>query len=385
MVPSLIPIHDRAIAIRVKRQLMGFVSYLMFLVPLAYAVHSGWVEFGYAGLALFCAAAVAANIAFLAAIRSGYSRRFDDPSLVLPQVCVAGVFALAIGYYLDQARVITLMLFFTSFFFGIFSFSRRQYLWLTCAAAAGYASMLLLKYDTAARGGEAFRLELLHFMVLVIVLLWLSLLGSYMAELRARLARQKEALGTALERLQELASRDELTGLHNRRHIVEILEQQRERAERHGEPFALCMLDLDHFKRINDTYGHGVGDDVLRGFSERIRARLRRMDVVGRDAGDGSDGTIGRYGGEEFLLVLPYAESDAARLCVERLRSAVNAQPFDTAAGALAVTFSAGIAHYRRGDSISGLLHRADEALYRAKAGGRDRVEVEPDPPANIP
>jgi hypothetical protein len=298
MAPSLIPLHDRAIAIRVKRQLMGFMSYLMFLVPLAYAVQNGWVEFGYAGLAWFSAAAVAANLAFLVAIRSGYSRRFDDPSLVLPQVCVAGLFALAIGYSLGQARVITLMLFFTSFFFGIFSFSRRQYLLLTCAAAVGYAFMLLLKYDAAARASDAFRLELLQFMVLVIVLLWLSLLGSYMAELRARLARQKEALATALERLQELASRDELTGLHNRRHIMEILEQQRERAERHGEPFALCMLDLDHFKRINDTHGHGVGDDVLRGFSERFRAQLSRMDAVGRDTGDTGDGSIGRFGGE---------------------------------------------------------------------------------------
>lgn len=379
MAPSLIPIHDRAIATRVKRQLMGFMSYLMFLVPLAYAVHNGWVEFGYAGLAWFSAAAVVANLAFLLAIRSGYSRRFGDPSLVLAQVCVAGVFALVIGYYLDQARVITLMLFFTSFFFGIFSFSRRQYLLLTCAAAAGYALMLLLKYDAPARASDAFRLELLHFTVLVIVLLWLSLLGSYMAELRARLAHQKQALGTALERLQELASRDELTGLHNRRHIMEILEQQRERAERHGEPFALCMLDLDHFKRINDTHGHGAGDDVLRGFSERIRAQLRRMDVVGRDVGGG---TIGRYGGEEFLLVLPYAELSAARRCVERLRGAVNAQAFNTSAGALPITFSAGIAHYRKGDSISDLLHRADGALYRAKATGRDRVEIAPDPPA---
>jgi diguanylate cyclase (GGDEF)-like protein len=380
MARTLIPIHDRAIATRVKRQLMGFVSYLMFLVPLAYGVHNGWVDFGYAGLAWFSAAAVAANLAFLVAIRSGYSRRFGDPSLVLSQVCVAGLFALVIGYYLDQARVITLMLFFTSFFFGIFSFSRRQYLWLTCAAAAGYALMLLLKYDAPARGSDAFRLELLHFMVLVIVLLWLSLLGSYMAELRARLARQKQALANALERLQELASRDELTGLYNRRHLMEILEQQCERAERHGEPFALCMLDLDHFKRINDAHGHGVGDDVLRGFAERIRMLLRRMDIVGRDVGD--DGTIGRYGGEEFLLVLPYAELSAARSCVERLRGAVNAQPFDTSAGALAITFSAGIAHYRKGDSISGLLHRADGALYRAKARGRDRVEVAAEPPS---
>ena len=370
---TLIPTDDHALATRLKRQLMGLVSYLMFLVPLMYSVHEGWLRMGYAGLATILAAALAINLGFFFAIRGGLTRRFADPSLMLQQIAIAGLMALVIGYYLvDEAMVIVLMLFFTAFFFGMFSFTTRQYLAMTVAAALGYAIMLLLKYDAAQRGSAAFHLELLHFLILMMVLLWMSLLGGYIAALRSSLARKKDALATALARLQELASRDELTGLYNRRHLMETLEQQRERARRYDEPFALCIVDLDLFKRINDTYGHGVGDEVLRGFSERIRSHLRRMDFIGRGE---IDSTFGRYGGEEFLLLLPYAAGPGALNCVERLRAAIHANRFATSAGPQAITFSAGVAQFRKDETIAELIHRADEALYRAKTAGRDRVE----------
>jgi len=132
------------------------------------------------------------------------------------------------------------------------------------------------------------------------------------------------------------------------------------------------ILDLDHFKRINDEHGHGVGDEVLRQFAERMRSQLRRMDVIGRGE---VDSTFGRYGGEEFLLLLPYAEIDSAVACIERLRAALHAQPFATSAGALPVTFTAGVAQHRPDESLDAVLKRADDALYRAKDAGRDRVE----------
>ncbi len=373
MAYSLIPTDDRALATRVKRQLMGFMSYLMFLIPLVYAVEEKWVRFGYVGLGWFLAIAVTVNLGFLFAIRSRLSLRTSDPDLVVAQIASAGLLALIMGYFVDEAMIITLMLFFTSFFFGVFSFSARQYLTLTGAAGLGYALMLVLKFDGPQRTGQAFRLELLHFMILMIVLLWMSLVGSYVAALRASLAHKKDALATALTRLKELASRDELTGLHNRRHLMEALSQQQERAQRYAEPFALCILDIDHFKRINDTHGHNVGDETLRGFAERIRAHMRRMDIIGRAE---VDSTFGRYGGEEFLLLLPYAQDQSARTCVERLRAAMHAHTFQTSAGALLITFSAGVAHYRAGESIADMINRADEALYRAKSAGRDRVEV---------
>ena len=369
---SLIPTDDHALATRVKRQLMAFMSYLMFVVPLAYSVEHGWLRFGYTGLAWLLGVALLINTGFYVAIRSRYTQRFADPSLMMLQVGVAGLLALVMGYHVDGAMVIVLMLFFASFFFGVFSFHRREYLGLTAAVAVGYAGMLMLKYPPSQRGGEPFHLELLHFMILMIVLLWMSLLGSYVAALRTRLTMKKDALATALARLKELASHDELTGLHNRRHLMEMLEKQQDRAKRHNEPFAVGILDLDHFKRINDQHGHGVGDEVLRQFAERMRSQLRRMDVIGRGE---VDSTFGRYGGEEFLLLLPYAEIDSAVACIERLRAALHARPFATSVGALPITFSAGVAHHRADESLDAVLKRADDALYRAKDAGRDRVE----------
>jgi len=369
----LIPEDDHRLATRLKRQLMGLLSYLMFLAPLAYSVHEGWLRTGYGGLAAILAASLAINIAFFVAIRSGATRRFVDPSLMPLQIGIANLMALVIGYHVvSEAMVVVLMLFFTSFFFGMFSFTIRQYLAMTIAAAVGYGVMLMLKYDPAQRDGAAFHLELLHFLMLLMVLLWMSLLGGYLAGLRGSLARKKDALAVALARLKELASRDELTGLHNRRHLMETLEAQEERARRYGEPFALCILDLDLFKRINDTHGHGVGDEVLRGFSERVRSQLRRMDIVGRGE---VDSTFGRYGGEEFLLLLPYAAGSGACACIERLRTAMHAQPLPTSCGPMVVTFSAGVAQYRSEEPVAALISRADEALYRAKSAGRDRVE----------
>lgn len=375
---TLIPRNDHALATRVKRQLMGFMSYMMFAIPLGYAVENDWMRVGYAGLGWFTVAALVINITFLVAIRAGYTRRFQDPSVMVWQVAVAGMLALVIAYFSNQATVIALALFFSSFFFGVFSFSLRQYLALTAVATVGYGLMLLLKYEVALNGSTAYRLELLDYMILVIVLLWMSLLGSYIAALRGSLASKKDALAAALARLKELASRDELTGLYNRRHLMEALAQQQERTLRHQEPFSLCIIDIDKFKHINDTHGHGVGDEALRGFADRIRAQLRCMDVIGRDDSDGApgDSTFGRYGGEEFLLLLPYAEAAGALACIQRLRDAVDGQPFQTSAGALSITFSAGVAHHLDGESITGLLSRADEALYLAKSGGRNRIQV---------
>lgn len=370
---SIFPKEDKTLTIRLQRQLVGAVSYLMFLLPLSYSVHQGWLRFGYSGLGLFLGLALAINACFFVAIRSGITQRFADPSLMQLQIGIAGLLALVIGYYVeDKAMVVVLMLIFTAFFFGIFSFGMREYLVLTGSIAVGYGVMLVLKYDAPQRAGESLSLEFLNFMILMIVLLWMSLLGSYIAGLRTTLARKKIALDSALARLKELSSRDELTGLHNRRHLLEVLESQHDRATRHNEPFALCILDIDFFKHINDSYGHGVGDEALKLFSERIHSQLRRMDVVARAE---VDSLFGRYGGEEFLLLLPYAAESGARTCVERLRSAMHAEPFVTSVGPIPITFSAGVAQYHRGESTVALINRADEALYLAKASGRDRIE----------
>jgi diguanylate cyclase (GGDEF)-like protein len=178
----------------------------------------------------------------------------------------------------------------------------------------------------------------------------------------ARIVRLQQQLIDTREQLREKAMRDPLTGLVTRDAFLEICDKEIVRARRQGTPLAMMMADLDHFKSINDRYGHLAGDDVLREAAARLKASFR--------AGD----TVGRYGGEEFMaLIVGCAKEDALALA-ERFRESVSREPFETSAGRLAVTTSAGIAIVGNMDTSWTLLKAADEALYRAKAAGRNTV-----------
>lgn len=159
--------------------------------------------------------------------------------------------------------------------------------------------------------------------------------------------------------LVRLATKDELTGIYNRRSLTELLDSKlsSDRAEDSG--FIVMMLDIDHFKNVNDTYGHGYGDLVLRTFAETAQRTLRHGDV------------LARYGGEEFVVVLDAVKMDGAIEIAERIRKAIKEVEFDVG---LKVTVSIGLARSESGDTMEKLLGRADENLYKAKESGRDRV-----------
>ncbi|TCZ87247.1 diguanylate cyclase [Lysobacter sp. N42] len=366
--------RDPITRLRLSRQLMGQASYLMFLAPGALAVHWGWVDGGWYGLVALLAIALLINGVFFVAIRSGFSRRFADPALLVPQIVVAIALAVVTLHAMrGEARSVMLMLFVAMFFFGLFGLSTLQFLRLALVAAGAYALLVLLEFHDRPLDTPAFRAEVLRMVALVMILVWLSFLGGYFARLRAKLAERKRDLQAALARVQELSERDELTGVRNRRFLLHALDAERARAERFGLPFSVAIIDIDHFKRFNDAYGHHVGDEVLRGFCDFVRAQARTLDLLARQD---MDDAFGRYGGEEFLLLMPHTRLDGASLCVERIRTGVEAHGFATAAGELSATFSAGVAEYLPGESAAELLARADAALYAAKTAGRNRVAV---------
>ena len=172
--------------------------------------------------------------------------------------------------------------------------------------------------------------------------------------------REREAL------LYQQATRDTLTGLLNRGHFVELGQVEIARAQRFLEPVSLVMIDLDHFKTVNDTYGHLVGDQVLAGFAQRLVDAARRTDYVGR------------LGGEEFGMLLPRADADPAIMTAERIRNRIVAEPFDTEAGQLRITASLGVATLTPSmHDLTDLMRSADNALYRAKHEGRDRAQAD--------
>jgi diguanylate cyclase (GGDEF)-like protein len=191
------------------------------------------------------------------------------------------------------------------------------------------------------------------------------------SELQARLRSGgrvldlQEGLLRAQEAKQGEPSRDLLTGLWNRPMILDLLHRELRRAAHENRPFAIVLADLDHFKVVNDTHGHATGDDVLREAARRVRSVLRDYDF------------IGRYGGEEFLVLLPGCDEAAARDVAERVRAGISATLARIRDVELVVSASVGVACTTSGTTGSSvLIHAADEALHRAKSLGRNRVEV---------
>ncbi|MCI4677901.1 PleD family two-component system response regulator [Rhodoblastus acidophilus] len=186
------------------------------------------------------------------------------------------------------------------------------------------------------------------------------------ARVRTQIRRKRyaDALRSNVREAMELAVLDPLTGLNNRRYLETHLGGLLDQAAERGRPVAIMMLDVDHFKRVNDTYGHEAGDEVLKTFADRIRRKVRSADLMCR------------LGGEEFVVVMPDTRLTTAQCVGERIRAAVAGTPFPVKSGdrAIPITVSIGVADSLGGEPIDALLRRADQALYLSKNAGRNRV-----------
>lgn len=353
---------DGPLRVRSSMALIALVIYLLFALGQHGEVLLGLIELAESNwLTLFnlCGA-----FGFYLLVRSGLSVRLSsEPSLTMPQMVFA-ILSTTWSYAITgpaRGAVISIMILVVMF--GMFILQPRQ------ARALALLAIVLLGGAMAWRASttpERYtpRVEWVHFLFGALVLGATSTLAIRLGRLRSRLAAQKKELGDALALNRELATRDALTGLLNRRAMVELLAREHPRIERGQGPLAVALLDIDWFKRINDDFGHGAGDEVLRRFSTVVKAQLRAADA------------LARWGGEEFLLLMPGTRADDARLVLERLRSAVAGAGFDDIGAALKVTFSAGVVEVHEGELQDAAIDRADRALYRAKQGGRNRVEV---------
>ncbi len=182
-------------------------------------------------------------------------------------------------------------------------------------------------------------------------------------EERTRHLNQEIARRQELEdELRALASVDGLTGINNRRSFLELGEKELARAQRYEHPLALMMMDVDHFKKVNDTYGHAAGDDVLKKLAATCAGNLRGPDI------------LGRLGGEEFAVVMPECGIDAAEHAAERLRKTLGAVEVPSDQGIITFTISIGVVGREEGEGLAEALERADKAMYAAKQGGRNQV-----------
>ncbi len=306
------------------------------------------------------------NAAAITCIRAGWTRAMADPAMTLVQIRYA-ILSNAAGYaLLGDARGITPVILSLVLMFGIFSLSARELAANLLFALTSFGVAMGIVAWVHAPGYNSM-LEFAYGVMIVLVLAGSTFVGVRIQHVRRRLKFQKHALGAALERINHLATHDELTGLLNRRRMTEVVDLERERCARGGRPLVLALLDIDLFKLVNDRHGHAAGDAVLRNFAQCVQANLRSTDL------------LARWGGEEFLLLLPETSVDGALKMLERVRVEVAALEVQTISGIVRITVSAGLAAGRPGQALEQMLEQADQALYEAKAHGRDRVALHGD------
>ncbi|MBC7699952.1 GGDEF domain-containing protein [Aquabacterium sp.] len=294
-------------------------------------------------------------------VRSGITAKWADPGMVLQQI-VWACLQVSISYVVAPAsRPYDLQVLCVCLVFGFASLGPSR----TVAAGAAAIGLLLAAFITLVVTKPAeFVLgqELMHMVGTAIVLWLLTWQSRNFSLARARQKEERQALATTMAQVNQLLTHDALTGMFNRQHMQTLLERECEREQRSGRSFGVALIDLDHFKRINDGHGHQAGDEALVGFARSAQQVLRETDI------------ICRWGGEEFLVLLTDTNTGAdGQQTLERLREHIGQQRLCTSAPSWQVTFSAGLALHRADEPLSALLERADQALYAAKANGRNR------------
>jgi len=347
-----------------RTQLMVLSFYLAdALLMAAFAVHGTLpplapLAFGLAGCALTGLPAVV--------LRWGLHRRIGGARFTTVQLLCACSLMLITAALLPQIGLLLFLTLVVALATAALRLPLRDLLVVCGFIAASSLALLLIN-------GNRFGLPLddrwsrlisgLWFAVVLAKIATINLLGVAM---RKALSASNGRLAAALNQVRELSQRDELTGLQNRRSILELLTEESERTARGGPAFGVAILDIDHFKQVNDRFGHAMGDQVLRVFAQVVAGQLRGTD------------RIARYGGEEFLLLLVNSpEAPSVDLAVERLRRAVDEHRWTELATGLQVTCSIGVTMSRAGEGVAAVIERADAALYRAKSSGRNAVCVD--------
>lgn len=295
-----------------------------------------------------------------------WNRRFKDSSLRLPITLCLIAMMLVLLYLSPRTQILFLPFLFLMMAFAIHRVSPLTIFTVSIATLAGYGLVILLHREHGLPT-DVLQLECMQLLVLLLTLPGFTVLAS-------RVQRLHNALFKATRKIKDIeedARRDVLLGCFNRRYIVAAIEREKRLADQSGASLCLAVMDLDHFKQINDEAGHLGGDEVLRSFARIVQGNVRENDI------------FGRYGGEEFLLILPGTGLLAALNVAERIREQVELYHWE---GKLRsrVTVSIGLTQYIPGESVLDLFSRTDTAMYMAKQGGRNQVVVE-EPAADQP
>ena len=350
--------------VRIRRQLLGYVCIGYFADAMLRGVYAepGAIPWATAPASLVWGVGSILGLGILYKPRLG--KHFADDFLVIPQAIVGLSIMLTFAWVAPQAGFLFLCNLFVVFSFSSLRASARETAVVWTAMAIGLLVLFL-------GGDKPIGLPLATFPDRVATMLAFVLsigrcmyIGIFSNSLRETLYNKSRQLKEAYRRIEELAELDELTGSFNRRCIMRMLDDEVARAQRNKTPCSVALIDLDWFKRINDTHGHPIGDEVLRTFAITVFANIRGID------------RFGRYGGEEFLLIMPETSSTAAATILDRLRLIVAELDWSAFSSGMAGTISAGGAELKPTETPDALLARVDEALYAAKEAGRNQVTL---------
>lgn len=355
--------------IRFRRQVMALYSYLLLWLGVFSGVSLGLFQTDTPHFAIFSCVLIV-NLVMCGLILSGALDRIREEHLTIFQISIGVALITVVIHYSYELEGGLLSLYFLAMMFGLFALSRKYLIITSLIILTAYTGHEIWHWYTTPIN-KFISLSIGHWFILLLGLIWFVYVGGHIFALqeshrqqRRKLQEQQQALEARNNMLSEVAIRDSLTNLHNRRYLLEQLEIEIARHESLSMPLQLAIIDLDHFKSVNDTHGHHIGDKVLVTFAEHLRFFLRADDLVTR------------YGGEEFVIVFLNTPKEKAVLALRRLQTEFSKQEFigNTPFNA---SFSAGISQSRAGDSASRLLQRADKALYKAKSQGRNLILIE--------
>jgi diguanylate cyclase (GGDEF)-like protein len=303
---------------------------------------------------------------YLTLSKSGLNNHFDDHYLAFPTVLATAAVDLAFFKIAPEAAPVFITDTFIVFGFSALRLNVMQATTALVLVTLGFAMIAATNVHSLVSPTVTPVQKLISLICYISALGRCLVLGLHGNALRMRLHERTMQLKAALNRIEQFAELDELTGIMNRRTIMRALDDELARSQRTGRPCSIALIDLDHFKRVNDVFGHPTGDEVLRTFAITVFANIRSIDK------------FGRYGGEEFLLILPETSQTAAEALLARLCELIETLDWSGITPTMVTTISAGFAEIRPEDNSDSVLARCDRALYRAKDAGRNCVVTSP-------
>ncbi len=357
----------------IERYLLSVSAYVL-CVAIAWAAKAtSQTSLSYETLAVSTIAIAVYIVGVYGVYRSGLNRRFEDSVLTRLQMLVAIAWISLFVWSTQELRGVMLLIYFFVAMFSLFTLNPRKTAAMGLVISVLFGAVVAVDWWTL-RPGFDLTVGFIQWGILTSALIWLSTISGYMTAVREKVIESNEKIRAqnaeiqlANERLQEaltelnrMVTKDELTGLSNRRHFLEIINEHIANSHSERFEFGLCVLDLDNFKAINDTHGHLVGDEVLRSAAELMRQNMREYDF------------LARFGGEEFTLIVTRGDEAITRDCAERLRMALANAELSEGNQPIRLTVSIGATVFRAGDTLEAALARADAAMYAAKRNGRN-------------